>query len=1214
MVGPSADSWQFWIDRGGTFTDLVARTPGGRLLTHKLLSERLDGDDAALVGIRQVLGLLPGEGIPAGSISVVKMGTTVGTNALLERRGEPTALLITRGFGDALIIGTQARPRLFDLEIRRAPPLYQEVLEVNERLSASGEVLVPLDLEAARRDMARLLAGGVNSLAIVLLHGYRHPAHERALEEEALDLGFTHVSASHQVSPRIKLVPRGHTTVVDAYLTPLLSRRVSRLAAALAGSGARLSFMQSSGGLVDAARFRGKDSILSGPAGGVVGASEVAAVAGMGKVITLDMGGTSTDVAHYSGELERRQETEIAGVQLATPMLHIHTVAAGGGSVLRYSGGRFQVGPRSAGAAPGPACYGRGGPLTLTDCNVMLGRIQPEAFPALFGPGEDAPLDPEVVRRGFEELSQQVNRETAARSSPRHVAEGFFRVAVETMAAAIKRVSVEQGHNAREHALVSFGGAGGQHACAIAGLLGMSKVLVHPLAGVLSACGMGMASRRVLRQRAVELPLDQVWPLLGGQLDELRVAGEEEMAAQGVEAGELSCRRRVLLKVDGTEAALAVSFGGRRQLEADFARLHMTRFGFEPGARPLAVDSLEVELWDRPEMAAVERPTPSAKGAINQGMARLFFAGREHEAPVLRREELPPGFTARGPVFIAEQTATTVVDPGWKAEVDEWGNLLLTRAEAGGGSIQGGAAGAELSLNSELELGPDPVLTEVFGRRFSSIAEEMGESLRATARSVNVRERLDFSCALFDGQGELVANAPHIPVHLGSMGESVQALLGSEEGPPPLGESVLLNSPYHGGTHLPDITLVTPVPAGQGRRFYVASRAHHADVGGMTPGSMPAVSSTIEQEGVWTSGLTLVRGGELLEGEVLAWLSSGPYPARDPACNLADLRAQLAANQRGARALLDLCGEYGVERVLAYMGHVRSAAEGAVKELLSALPEGRASCRLDDGSSLNVRVEVDRRAGEAVIDFAGSSPRHPLNFNAPSAVAKAVTLYVFRSLIQEEIPLNAGCLAPISLKIPAGSMLDPTPPAAVVGGNVETSQLLTDALLAAVGAQAGSQGTMNNLSFGTREWHYYETICGGTGAGPGFHGTSAVHSHMTNSRITDAELLEWRFPLRVESFSIRRGSGGGGEHHGGDGAERKIRFLAAASASILSGRRLERPPGLKGGEPGAPGRNAVERASGVTEELPGCAQVELEAGDLLIVQTPGGGGYGKVAT
>ncbi len=1202
-----ARAWQIWIDRGGTFTDLVALGPDGALRSCKLLSERPDGLDAALVGIRRLMGLGPDEPLPAGSIAHVKMGTTVGTNALLERRGEPTALAITRGFGDALRIGNQARPDLFDLQIRREPPLYDTVLEVDERVAADGEVLRPLDEGAALRGLKGLLEQGARSLAVVLMHGYRYPAHERLLERLARQAGFDHVSTSHQVSALIKLVPRGHTTVVDAYLTPELARHTAHLSRSLSGSGARLWFMQSSGGLCDAQRFRGMQSILSGPVGGVVGAAAVARAAGLHRAITFDMGGTSTDVAHHAGELERRQETDIAGVQLTSPMLHIHTVAAGGGSVLRVAGGRFQVGPRSAGAQPGPRCYGRGGPLTLTDANLMLGRIQPAVFPAVFGPDEDQPLDAATVRRAFSRLAAEVQQQTGRQTGPRRVAEGFFKVAVETMAAAIKRVSVEQGHNARDHALVCFGGAGGQHACAMAELLGIREVLLHPLAGVLSALGMGLASRRVVRQRAVNAPLEQAWPRLQEQLDRLQGEAADALVAQGVARRALEQARRVRLNVTGTEAVLAVPFGPRGQVEADFGAAHTRRFGFAPGSEELSVESLEVEVWDRPgEPPGQSTPAESADATPDRTVT-LFCQGRALDAPLLRRRDLAPGQQLAGPLVIAEDTATTVVDPGWQARVDRQGNLRLTR----------GAAAAARSAAPALDpdAPPDPVLVEVFGRRFASIAEEMGESLRATARSVNVRERLDFSCALFDPDGELVANAPHIPVHLGSMGDSVKALLGRPGGGPTPGQSVLLNSPYHGGTHLPDLTLVTPVAPGppDGPLLYVASRAHHADVGGITPGSMPASSRTIDEEGVWTAGLTLVRDGALQRDEALAWLGRGPHPARNPARNLADLGAQLAANQRGARALSALCRELGLPLVLAYMGHVATAAERAVRDLLRGLPSGRAACRLDDGSVIRVAVTVDREAGRAVIDFSGTSAQHAGNFNAPRAVVRAVALYVFRALCGEPVPLNAGCLRPLTLKIPPGSMLDPRPPAAVVAGNVETSQLLADALLLAVGAQAGSQGTMNNLSLGDGQWQYYETICGGAGAGPGFVGASAVHSHMTNSRITDAELLERRFPLRVERFAVRRGSGGAGAMPGGDGVVRQLRFLAPASASILSGRRVQRPPGLQGAAPGAPGVNTVRRAGGDEERLAGCAIVELGPGDLLTIETPGGGGWGKVA-
>ena len=1208
--------FHIWVDQGGTFTDLVARCPDGRIVTHKLLSVAPEGRDAVLDGCRAIMGLGPDAPFPADSIAQVKMGTTLGTNALLERRGEPTGLVITEGLGDALRIGTQARPQLFDLKIRRPAPLYSRVLEVAGRLSAGGQELTPLDLEGAAQGLEALRSEGISSLAIVLMHGYRHPDHEQALEALARELGFVHVAASHRVSPLLKLVPRGHTTVVDAYLTPLLSRRVERLSDGLAGSGARLSFMQSSGGLVDARLFRGKESILSGPVGGVVGAAEVARRAGLERVITFDMGGTSTDVAHHGGELERRQETEIAGVLLATPMLHIHTVAAGGGSVLSYDGGRLLVGPRSAGADPGPACYGRGGPPSLTDANLLLGRIQPGFFPSLFGEDRDAPLDAEAARRGLKRLAGEAAMGGMAQA-PRALAEGYFRVAVEAMAAAIKRVSLERGHDPRDHALVCFGGAGGQHACAVAGLLGMERVLIHPLAGVLSALGMGLASRGVVRQRAVELPLEESWPEVAGWLSALDRAAADELAAQGATA-RLMRQARLRIKVAGTEAAFTVEAPRTgEEAAAAFAEAHLRRFGFGVEGKALTLEAVEVEVWQPPEETHREAPVPTAQEPDPADQVSLFVHGEEVRAPLFRREDLCPGWSRSGPLIVVDETATTVVDPGWGAKVDDLGNLLLERSRSRSRSR---------SRTTDHGSRPDPMLLEVFGRRFASIAEEMGEVLRSTARSVNVRERLDFSCAVFDGQGQLVANAPHIPVHLGSMGESVEQLLRRRGAPLEEGESVLLNSPYHGGTHLPDITVITPVRVEVEREaaplFYVASRAHHADVGGSTPGSMPAHSRVIEEEGVWTEDLTLVRKGNLQEEAARAWLTAGPHPARNPGRNLADLGAQLAANHRGVRALRSLCQEQGVDLVRSYMGHVRRGAEQAVRALLPTLPGGgSATCRLDDGAEVSVSVNVsvdDGPCPSAVIDFSGTSPAHPGNFNAPLAVVKAALLYVFRSLVPRDIPLNAGCLAPLQLKVPPGCMLDPQAPAAVVAGNVETSQLLVDALLLALGAQAGSQGTMNNLSFGDSggrgNWQYYETICGGAGAGPGFDGASAVHTHMTNSRITDPEVLELRFPVRVDSFRVRRGSGGAGLHRGGDGVVRMLRFLEPVSVSILSGRREEQPPGLAGGEPGQRGRNRVVRAGGAEELLPGCATVELQPGDLLIIETPGGGGYGKVVS
>ncbi len=1186
-------AWQFWIDRGGTFTDIVARRPDGGLVTAKLLSENPEQyADAALAGIRRLLGVVEGDPIPADQVAAVKMGTTVATNALLERKGDRTVLVVTRGFADILRIGTQHRPDLFAREITLPAMLYERVVEVPERVSATGEVLLPLDEAAARAGLAQAFAAGIRSAAILCLHGYRFPAHERRLGELAREAGFTQVSLSHEASPLMKAVGRGDTTVADAYLSPILRRYVDRVAAEL--SGTRLLFMQSSGGLTDARRFQGKDAILSGPAGGVVGVVRTAAMAGFDRIIGFDMGGTSTDVCHYDGDYERSFDTTVAGVRLRAPMMRIHTVAAGGGSILAYDGARFRVGPDSAGANPGPACYRRGGPLTVTDCNVMVGKLSPAFFPAVFGPVGDQPLDADTVRARFAELAARVGR------APEEVAEGFLSIAVLNMANAIKQVSVQRGYDVSRYTLACFGGAGGQHACLVADALGMDTVFLHPLAGVLSAYGMGLAELAVLKERAVEAVLDDdAMKQVARAFADLEAEARSELERQGVERADMRATRQLRVKYQGSDTPLEVPAGGRAAVETGFAAAHRVRYGFLMEGRPLVVEAAGVEITGGGErLDEPEDATPRAAPLVPRATQRLFSGGAWHDAPVHDRADLVPGDEIDGPAIVTEPTATTVVEPGWRAGMNSRRHLVLRRVVP---RPQRFAAGTSV----------DPVLLEVFNNLFMSAAEQMGAVLANTAHSVNIKERLDFSCAVFDATGGLVANAPHIPVHLGSMGDSVRAIIRARAATMRPGDSFVLNSPYNGGTHLPDVTVVTPAFIGGRPLFFVASRGHHADIGGMTPGSMPPDSTVIDQEGVLIDDLMLVHEGRFLEKDVVARLESGPWPARNIRQNLADLQAQLAANEKGVAELARMADQFGIGTVLAYMGHVQDNAEESVRRVLARLAGGSFAVEMDSGAVIRVAVRVDRAARSAVVDFTGTSPQVAGNLNAPSAICRAAVLYVFRTIVDDAIPLNEGCLKPIDIVIPDGSLLAPKPPAAVVAGNVETSQAIVDCLMAALGVMAASQGTMNNLTFGDATRQYYETICGGAGAGPDFDGASAVHTHMTNSRLTDPEVLEWRYPVLVDGFAIRRGSGGSGAHPGGDGVVRRLRFLEPMTAAILSNRRRVAPFGLAGGGAGKPGRNTVERADGTVDELPGTAQVEMRPGDVFVVETPGGGGYGK---
>ena len=1206
-----ARGWQFWIDRGGTFTDIVARAPDGALVAKKLLSENPDRyRDAAIEGIRQILGVEPGEKLPAAAIEAIKMGTTVATNALLEHKGERTALVITRGFGDALRIGYQNRPDLFARQIVLPEQLYERVIEVRERVSAQGEVLEPLDAAALRRDLQAAYDGGTRAAAIVFMHGYRYPAHEQQAAALAQSLGFTQVSASYAVSPLMKLVSRGDTSVVDAYLSPILKRYVTEVANALGD--VRLLFMQSNGGLAEAQRFAGKDAILSGPAGGIVGAARSAERAGFGQIIAFDMGGTSTDVSHYAGEFERNAETVIAGVKLRAPMLAINTVAAGGGSICRFDGTRYRVGPESASADPGPACYRRGGALTVTDCNLMLGKLRPEHFPAIFGPAGDQPLDRQVVEEKFARLADEIATATGDRRSAVAVAEGFIAIANATMANAIKQISIERGYNVTEYTLGCFGGAGGQHACGVADALGIERIFIHPLAGVLSAYGIGVADQRAFKEQAVEQPLSDalVGPLTHA-IDDLAAEGRVAMAAEGVAAARIATFPRALVKYEGTDAPLAVPFDDAATIRARFENAHRQRFGFVMPEKPLIIEAISVEIVGAGDVDDEPAASLAEGTATPIGAETMFSAGQSHRAAIYDRAQLRPGETLTGPAIVIEANATTIVEPGWRARVDQWRNLVLERA---------------VKRPDRVALGTkaDPVILEVFNHLFMAIAEQMGTALQSTAYSVNIKERLDFSCALFDRTGSLVANAPHIPVHLGSMGESVRTIIrvhgpANPEGGRRMrpGDVYVLNAPYNGGTHLPDVTVITPVFAEDDRAghepplFYVASRGHHADIGGITPGSMPPDSRTVEEEGVLIDDFLLVDAGHFREAETIALLQSAKYPARNPTQNIADLKAQIAASAKGVAELHRMVRHYGRDVVEAYMRHVQDNAEEAVRRVIDRLSDGSFTSAMDEGAKICVRVAIDRAKREALIDFAGTSAQLPSNFNAPSAICYAAVLYVFRTLVDDDIPLNGGCLKPLKIVIPAGSMLAPRYPAAVVAGNVETSQAITDALYGALGVLASAQGTMNNLTFGDERHQYYETICGGSGAGPGFDGTAAVHTHMTNTRLTDPEVLEWRFPVLLEAFAIRRGSGGQGKWSGGDGAVRRVRFLEPMTAAILSSHRRVAPHGLSGGAAGALGRNRIERADGAREELGGTATAAMKVGDVFVVETPGGGGFGK---
>jgi 5-oxoprolinase (ATP-hydrolysing) len=1196
----SAQQWDFWIDRGGTFTDVIGRDPHGKLHARKLLSDNPENyRDAAVEGIRQLLGLKRGAAIPSGAIGEVRMGTTVATNALLERKGDRTLLVITRGFRDALKIGYQARPQIFARNIIKPEQLNERVVEVDERVLADGTVERAPDLAHLRADLVAARSDGIEAVAIAFMHAFRYPAHEQQAASLARELGFKQVSVSHEVSPLIKLVGRGDTTVVDAYLSPILSRYIAQVADELdvQRTGARLMFMMSSGGLTAANLFQGKDAILSGPAGGVVGFAQTAKAAGFDQVIGFDMGGTSTDVAHFDGEYERAFETEVAGVRVRAPMMLIHTVAAGGGSILRFDGARFRVGPDSAGAVPGPVCYRRGGPLAVTDANVMTGKLIPDLFPAIFGKGQDQPLDAAAVRAAFDKLAKEIGDGRTGEQ----VADGFIQIANAAMAEAIKKISVQRGYDITRYALNSFGGAGGQHACLVADALGMTRVLIHPYSGLLSAYGMGLAEVRAQRQISLDLPLDDNAPAaIENAASPLRTAVLGELATQGVDPAHADVAVRAHIRYSGTDTSLPIaadSFAGMRRA---FEDAHHRRFGFIDEDKQVVIEAIEVEgigggaQFEESAAPVMASDTPRPLRSI-----KFFSQGQWCHGHVFPRDVLRPGHRIDGPAIIIEPNQTVVVEQGWQAQLTALDHLVLQRTTPVPRRVAVGTSA-------------DPVMLEIFNNLFMSIAEQMGVTLQNTAYSVNIKERLDFSCAVFDQNGSLVANAPHMPVHLGSMDRSVETVIRSNANIRP-GDVYMLNAPYNGGTHLPDITVCTPVFDDAGRKilFWVASRGHHADVGGVSPGSMSPLATNIDEEGVYIDNFKLVERGRFREQETMALLKGARYPARNPAQNINDLKAQVAANAMGVRELNKMIAHFGLDVVNAYMGHVQDNAAESVRRVLDKLKDSSFEYPMDQGCVIRVKISVDQAAREATVDFTGTSEQRSDNFNAPAPVTRAAVLYVFRVMVDDQIPMNAGCLRPIRIVVPDGSMLSPRYPAAVVAGNVEVSQAVTNCLFGALGALAAAQGTMNNLTFGDDRYQYYETICSGAPAGEGFDGADGVHTHMTNSRLTDPEILETRFPVVLEDFHIREGSGGKGRWHAGDGTSRTIRFREAMDCAILSGHRKVPPFGLFGGEPGEIGHNIVRRVSGTIEELSGADQTAVRAGDTITIVTPTGGGFGR---
>jgi len=1231
-----ARKWQFWIDRGGTFTDIVAQCSDGSTQVHKLLSENPERyEDAPIRGIRELMGLGESEPIPAEEIAVVKMGTTVATNALLERQGDRTLFITTKGFKDGLRIGYQNRPDIFARQIVLPEMLYEQVIEVDERVAADGAVIGALTAEKQQEAAIALQQAydrGIRACAIAFIHGYRYPHHEQQIAALAKQIGFTQISVSHLISPLIKWVSRSDTTVVDAYLSPILRRYIDRIEKSLTPAAAQAAqksapqilFMQSNGGLTPAKFFQGKDSILSGPAGGIVGAVQISLAAGFDKIITFDMGGTSTDVAHFSNQptatsavYERVFETEVAGIRMRAPMMAIHTVAAGGGSVLSFDGSRYRVGPESAGAYPGPACYRNNGPLTVTDCNVMVGKIQPPFFPEVFGSKGDQPLDREIVEEKFTALSKEISAVTGTQKRPEQVAEGFLSITIENMANAIKKISVQKGHDVGDYALCCFGAAGGQHACKLAEALGMKTILIHPYAGVLSAYGMGLAERRILKERSVEISLEEAIVSLSQQLDRLESEARVELNKQGDrDVDSIEVVRQCHLRYVGTDSTLSVAFAPAKEMRQQFEQQYQQQYGVTLSDKGLVVATIAVEIIGKTERSdrQVDEPNVTKTAAEPKPIApvRLYSNSQWHDAPVFQRQDLQVNQELFGPAIVLEKTGTNIVEPGWQVLVSDRKDLILTQRD------KSSKLSSKQTLRKDEKAKPDPVRLEIFNNLFQAIAEQMGFTLQNTSSSVNIKERLDFSCAIFDSAGQLVANAPHIPVHLGSMGESVKALICDQKKPFQPGDVFISNNPYNGGTHLPDITAITPVFVESQPLFFVASRGHHADIGGVTPGSMPPNSAAVSQEGVLLDNFHLVEQGVLKADELRDRLIQAPHPARNPAQNLTDLQAQIAANNKGAKELHSMVKQFGLGTVQAYMQHVQDNAEQSVRQVIQQLYQqqgpGPHQCRvpMDCGATIDVSVVLNAD-NSATVDFSHTSTQQPNNFNAPLAVCKAAVLYVFRTLVDQPIPLNAGCLKPLKIQVPAGSMLNPIYPAAVVAGNVETSQAVTDALYGALNIMAAAQGTMNNFTFGNAEYQYYETICGGSGAGADFDGTDAVQTHMTNSRLTDPEVLELRFPVLLKEFSIREGSGGSGEHSGGNGVTRRILFRKAMTANLLSGRRMNQPFGLAGGSSGQTGSALVNRTDGTQELLSATATVDINAGDEIVIATPGGGGYGDLS-
>ena len=1199
------NKWQFWIDRGGTFTDIIGRNPEGKISTHKLLSENPQQySDAAIQGIRDILSLKSYDQIPLDKIDLIKMGTTVATNALLERNGERTLLAITKGFGDILRIGYQQRPNLFALDIKLPDMLYSEIEEIDERVDIHGNIIKKLDKSGTEVKLKKAFDNGYRSIAIVLLHGYRYKKHENQINLIAKKIGFEQISVSHQVSPLMKIVPRGDTTVIDAYLSPILRRYVNQFENALGTEKkdkGKLMFMQSNGGLTDAHFFQGKDAILSGPAGGVVGMVKTGEKAGFKKLIGFDMGGTSTDVCHYNGDYERTLETQVAGVRLRAPMMLINTVAAGGGSILHFDGSRYRVGPDSAGANPGPACYRNGGPLTVTDCNVMLGKLNPELFPKVFGKNANQQIDVNIVKEKFNVLAKEISNATKKAVSPIEVAEGFLSIAIECMANAIKKISVQRGYDVSKYTLSCFGGAGGQHACLVADSLGMKKIHLHQYAGVLSAYGIGLADSRTINDLAIELNLNKdIIESLSIQFNNLKKQGREEMVAQNLNSEKLRYSSRIYLRYEGSDSALAVRFSEYQKIKSNFENIHKARFGFISPEKLLIVESIQVEVSCPSEHVESKNNKRTKRDTSSLARLNVVMNGDSNPTSFYHRNNISTHDKLIGPAVIIEDTSTIVIEPGWQASINNNFDLILERTE-------------KKQRMSAIGTKVDPVMLEIFNNLFMNVAEQMGTVLENTASSVNIKERLDFSCALFSPTGDLVANAPHVPVHLGSMSESIKTIIRENNKTMMPGDAFLINAPYNGGTHLPDITLIKPVYDKQEKKviFYVATRGHHADIGGTVPGSTPAYSKHIKEEGILIDNFTLVSKGVFLEEEIYNLLSSGDFPARNIKQNIADLKAQVASAEKGAQELLGVIQNYGLKVVHAYMQHVQDNAEESVRRILDVISDSSFTYKMDDGYQVSVAISVDKKKRSATIDFTGTSHQHPSNFNAPSAICHAAVLYVFRCLVDDNIPLNAGCLKPLKLIIPEHSMINPEYPAAVIAGNVETSQYIVDTLFGALGVVAASQGTMNNFTWGNDRIQNYETICGGSGASAEQNGCSAVHTHMTNSRLTDPEVLEWRFPVRLESFSIRNNSGGDGIHKGGDGVDRRIRFLESMTVNIIAGHRVVPPYGIKGGKPGAVGENYVIHRDARITELGTKGQIEVVKDDVFVLKTPGGGGYGQ---